>query len=86
LIANIKSVLGPNPLLWLWPQTVKNDGLSYPVSKAADGEFSNQVGGEEWQDMVGSGRGDEDANGKGTTYSRRETEALLRSREGIEEV
>ncbi|KAI9637964.1 Palmitoyltransferase PFA4 [Dioszegia hungarica] len=32
---NIKSVLGPNPLLWLWPQPMRGDGLSYPVNPEA---------------------------------------------------
>ncbi|KAG2182832.1 hypothetical protein INT44_005813 [Umbelopsis vinacea] len=33
---NISSVLGPNPLLWLWPQKPPSDGLQYPVSKGID--------------------------------------------------
>ncbi|OWT41413.1 palmitoyltransferase PFA4 [Cryptococcus neoformans Bt1] len=32
---NIKSVLGPNPLLWLWPQKMQGDGLSFPVNPSA---------------------------------------------------
>jgi len=32
LIANIKSVLGNNPLLWCWPSEIKSDGLLFPVS------------------------------------------------------
>ncbi|GHJ84634.1 hypothetical protein NliqN6_1036 [Naganishia liquefaciens] len=31
---NLQSVLGPNPLLWLWPQSMSGDGLSFPVSEA----------------------------------------------------
>ncbi|KPV76336.1 uncharacterized protein RHOBADRAFT_13465 [Rhodotorula graminis WP1] len=31
-LANIRSVLGRNPLLWLWPQRAVGDGLSYPVA------------------------------------------------------
>ncbi|KAK8869594.1 hypothetical protein IAR55_000161 [Kwoniella newhampshirensis] len=34
-IKNIKSVLGPNPLLWLWPQKMRGDGLSFPVNPDA---------------------------------------------------
>jgi hypothetical protein len=30
---NICQVLGPNPLLWLWPQRMLGDGLTYPVAK-----------------------------------------------------
>ena len=28
---NICSVMGDNPLLWLWPQQARGDGLSFPV-------------------------------------------------------
>ncbi|KAK4687748.1 hypothetical protein P7C73_g2362, partial [Tremellales sp. Uapishka_1] len=35
LVANLKSVLGPNPLLWLWPQAMRGDGLSFPVNPEA---------------------------------------------------
>ncbi|WWC89794.1 uncharacterized protein L201_004720 [Kwoniella dendrophila CBS 6074] len=35
LISNVKSVLGPNPLLWLWPQRMRGDGLSFPVNPDA---------------------------------------------------
>ncbi|OCF36404.1 palmitoyltransferase PFA4 [Kwoniella heveanensis BCC8398] len=35
IIENIKSVLGPNPLLWLWPQKMRGDGLSFPVNPEA---------------------------------------------------
>ncbi|WRT67380.1 uncharacterized protein IL334_004351 [Kwoniella shivajii] len=35
LIQNVKSVLGPNPLLWLWPQPMRGDGLSFPVNPEA---------------------------------------------------
>jgi palmitoyltransferase len=31
-------VLGSNPLLWLWPQEMRGDGLSYPVNPDAGGE------------------------------------------------
>ncbi|ORX33793.1 DHHC palmitoyltransferase-domain-containing protein [Kockovaella imperatae] len=34
-IANMNSVLGSNPLLWLWPQAMKGDGLSFPVNPEA---------------------------------------------------
>ncbi|TYJ58112.1 hypothetical protein B9479_001208 [Cryptococcus floricola] len=32
---NLKSVLGPQPLLWLWPQNMRGDGLSFPVNPEA---------------------------------------------------
>lgn len=32
---NMKAVLGPNPWLWLWPQAMRGDGLSYPVNPDA---------------------------------------------------
>jgi hypothetical protein len=32
LFANIRAVLGDNPLLWCWPNTIKGDGLRFPVS------------------------------------------------------
>lgn len=35
---NMKAVLGPNPWLWLWPQAMRGDGLSYPVNPDAGGE------------------------------------------------
>ncbi|WVQ98972.1 hypothetical protein IAU59_006104 [Kwoniella sp. CBS 9459] len=35
IISNINSVLGPNPLLWLWPQKMRGDGLSFPVNPEA---------------------------------------------------
>jgi hypothetical protein len=91
-VKNIQSVLGNNPLLWLWPQQVQSDGLSYPVSKTAHGEF-DQPGGQDWQNVVGSSRrtpevevdlAEEDEEGR--SFSRREREGLLRSREGVEEV
>lgn len=63
--------------------------MSYPVSKAAHGEFS-QPGGQDWQDVVSSGRpveGEiEEDEDEARSYSRREREALLRRREGLEEV
>jgi hypothetical protein len=86
LIANMKSVLGPNPLFWLWPQSARSDGLSYPVSKAADGKFGQEENAD-WQDVVG--RGAEDVpewQRGGKSFARQEREALLRSREGMEEV
>ncbi|ORY29956.1 DHHC palmitoyltransferase-domain-containing protein [Naematelia encephala] len=38
---NLQAVLGPNPFLWLWPQTMKGDGLSFPVTPDA-GDMSVQ--------------------------------------------
>lgn len=38
MISNVKSVLGPNPLLWLWPQAMQGDGLLFPVNPDAGGE------------------------------------------------
>ncbi|WWD01164.1 hypothetical protein V866_008103 [Kwoniella sp. B9012] len=35
LVKNVKSVLGPNPFLWLWPQPMRGDGLSFPVNPDA---------------------------------------------------
>jgi len=32
---NLQSVFGPNPLLWLWPQKMQGDGLSFPVNPDA---------------------------------------------------
>lgn len=46
-VANLKSVLGPNPLLWLWPQPMRGDGLSFPVNPEAGGESANG-----WADIV----------------------------------
>ena len=31
LYRNICDVLGSNPLLWLWPQKLQSDGLTFPV-------------------------------------------------------
>ncbi|KAG0747896.1 hypothetical protein G6F57_001720 [Rhizopus arrhizus] len=36
LYINICQVLGPNPLLWLWPQRTPGDGLSFPVILGID--------------------------------------------------
>ncbi|RXK41009.1 palmitoyltransferase PFA4 [Tremella mesenterica] len=44
---NLESVLGPNPLLWIWPQKMQGDGLSFPVNPAAGGESA-----EEWAGVV----------------------------------
>ena len=54
----MKSVLGPNPLLWLWPQKMQGDGLTYPVNQDSGGES-----GIEWAHLVaprplGDGDGD----------------------------
>ncbi|KAL7424244.1 Palmitoyltransferase [Cryptotrichosporon argae] len=35
LVPNLRSVLGPNPLTWLWPQPMRGDGLSFPVNPDA---------------------------------------------------
>lgn len=45
---NIKSVLGPNPFLWLWPQKMQGDGLSFPVNPSAGGESATV----EWAGIV----------------------------------
>ena len=47
IIANLKSVLGPNPLLWLVPQKMQGDGLSFPVNPDAGGESAS-----EWADVT----------------------------------
>ncbi|CDS04752.1 hypothetical protein LRAMOSA07282 [Lichtheimia ramosa] len=36
LYRNICSVLGNNPLLWLWPQNPTSDGLTFPVRPGTD--------------------------------------------------
>lgn len=36
ILKNIKSVLGNNPLLWLWPQKMPSDGLHFPVCEGID--------------------------------------------------
>lgn len=46
---NIQSVLGPNPLLWLWPQSMRSDGLSFPVNPEAGGESAI----DEWVGVAG---------------------------------
>lgn len=46
---NIKSVLGPNPLLWLCPQAMRGDGLSYPVNPEAGGESAES----DWAGVAG---------------------------------
>ncbi|EIW70199.1 hypothetical protein TREMEDRAFT_29571, partial [Tremella mesenterica DSM 1558] len=40
---NLESVLGPNPLLWIWPQKMQGDGLSFPVNPAAGGPDAQYV-------------------------------------------
>jgi hypothetical protein len=48
---NVQAVLGPNPLLWLWPQEMQGDGLSFPVNPEAGGESS-----EAWAGVVARDR------------------------------
>ncbi|CAG8478834.1 9062_t:CDS:2 [Acaulospora morrowiae] len=36
ILENVKSILGDNPLLWCWPQQIKGNGLSFPISSNAD--------------------------------------------------
>lgn len=44
----MKSVLGPKPWLWLWPQPMSSgDGLSYPITPDAGGESAY-----DWADAV----------------------------------
>ncbi|KAI7903905.1 DHHC palmitoyltransferase-domain-containing protein [Cokeromyces recurvatus] len=33
---NIREVLGSNPLLWLWPQKMQGDGLTFPMTPETD--------------------------------------------------
>lgn len=40
-LGNIRSVLGHNPLVWLWPQRAVGDGLSYPLA-VGTGECSTR--------------------------------------------
>jgi hypothetical protein len=43
---NLKAVLGPNPLLWLWPQPqTSGDGLSFPITPDAGGESAYEWAG-----------------------------------------
>lgn len=51
---NLKSVLGPKPWLWLWPQEMKSDGLSFPVNKKVGGEFDRAISGEGYRNGSGS--------------------------------
>nr|XP_019042469.1 palmitoyltransferase PFA4 [Kwoniella bestiolae CBS 10118]OCF21399.1 palmitoyltransferase PFA4 [Kwoniella bestiolae CBS 10118] len=48
VLKNVQSVLGPNPLLWMWPQPMRGDGLSFPVNPDAGGESA----GDQWADVV----------------------------------
>ena len=43
MLQNVKSVLGPNPLLWLWPQDMRGDGVSFPVNPDAGGESASHL-------------------------------------------
>lgn len=57
-IANLKSVLGPNPLLWLWPQPqTSGDGLTYPITPDAGGESANEWAGAVAPDQTYPGTG-----------------------------
>ncbi|ODN83420.1 hypothetical protein L202_01562 [Cryptococcus amylolentus CBS 6039] len=49
---NLKSVLGPQPLLWLWPQKMRGDGLSFPVNPEAGGESAS----DDWAGIVAPNR------------------------------
>ncbi|GAA6052390.1 hypothetical protein JCM3770_000219 [Rhodotorula araucariae] len=35
-LANVRAILGRNPLLWCWPQRAPGDGLSYPIAAGTD--------------------------------------------------
>lgn len=37
---NICQVLGPNPFLWLWPQKMQGDGLTFPIAPGTDRHLS----------------------------------------------
>ncbi|KAL1411028.1 Palmitoyltransferase [Vanrija albida] len=39
-IANIRTVLGDNPALWLWPQSMPGSGMSFPVNHDAGATLS----------------------------------------------
>ena len=53
MLTNINSVLGPSPLLWLWPQKMQGDGLSFPVNPDAGGESAPH----DWAGTVAEGEG-----------------------------
>ncbi|KAL0076875.1 palmitoyltransferase PFA4 [Phycomyces blakesleeanus] len=36
IYSNVSQVLGKNPLLWFWPQSITTDGLSFPVVQGTD--------------------------------------------------
>ena len=55
---NLQSVLGPNPLLWLWPREMHGDGLSFPVNAEAAGE--SHAGAVDWAGHVFAARQDDD--------------------------
>ncbi|KAG8960622.1 Palmitoyltransferase [Tulasnella sp. 419] len=38
LLANVRAVLGENPLLWLWPQPMRGSGLHFKVAEGAEVE------------------------------------------------
>lgn len=38
----MKTVLGPNPLTWLWPKDMEGDGLTYAVNPEAGGESAQE--------------------------------------------
>ncbi|KAJ3278141.1 Palmitoyltransferase [Borealophlyctis nickersoniae] len=46
---NVRSVLGPRPELWLWPQRVNGDGYKFPVGGRLNGWGVN---GEEMEKLV----------------------------------
>ncbi|KAG8931930.1 Palmitoyltransferase [Tulasnella sp. 418] len=41
LLANVRAVLGENPLLWLWPQPMRGSGLHFKVAEGADSDVQH---------------------------------------------
>lgn len=51
-MTNMRAVLGPNPLTWMWPQEMQGTGLSFPVNPEAGGESIA-----EWAGVIAQERG-----------------------------
>lgn len=73
-IANIKTVLGNNPLLWLWPQEMEGDGLSYAVNPDAGGESA-----QEWAYAVAPDQAVQPGKDLGLSSGHSQAQARLRS-------
>lgn len=72
-------MLGRNPLLWLWPQEMEGDGLSYAVNPEAGGESAQEWAYAVAPDQAVSPDGKDFAATGGLSSGHSQAQARLRS-------